>query len=279
VGARGLSLWVQLCLVACQRSDEVPQNAGTASAAAPTPSAPRQLPSSAFAHSGPVTQSEHAVPGLRVRTGHISRGATWGFTELHVDLQDVELQVVAEPRGVSLRRLLPPAALAVVNGGYFEAHYRPSTWVKSQGRVLSPKSDTKKGGVLAIRGQRVFIGSFSALDFEPELAVQSFPLIVEEAYRPGINSDDGRRAARTVVCLVGRELRFVILAAPRGEGPTLFESTALLREPAPAGFGCRVALNLDGGPSSGVWFGPKLPAKQRLPLAPVGYGIALFARR
>ena len=67
-------------------------------------------------------------------------------------------------------------------------------------------------------------------------------------------------------------------AAPRGDGPTLFETAALLRAPSPAGFGCRRALNLDGGPSSGVWFGPEVHAKQRPPLAKVGHAIAIFSR-
>ena len=73
-------------------------------------------------------------------------------------------------------------------------------------------------------------------------------------------------------------LRFILIAAPRGDGPTLFESAALLREPAPRGFGCSRALNLDGGPSSGVVFGPGVPAKSREPVAPVAYAIAILPR-
>lgn len=229
------------------------------------------------------------VPGLRVTTGSIAGASLWGFSDLALDLDRVELAIARAPRGALLPDLLPPGALAIVNGGYFEQDFRPSTWLKSGGQELAPKVDTSRGGLLAVAAGRSYLGAFSGLGFEPELAVQSFPLIVEADAKPGIHRDDGRRAARTVVCskdaghrsgrppFVGA-LHFVVIAAPRGEGPTLFEADELLRRPAPAGFGCQVALNLDGGPSSGVAFGPAVAAKQRLPIAPVAYGITLRSR-
>ncbi|HYQ15500.1 MAG TPA: phosphodiester glycosidase family protein [Polyangiaceae bacterium] len=143
---------------------------------------------------------------------------------------------------------------------------------------LGAKSDTSKGGLLAVGAGGVYVGPFSALRFEPKLAVQSFPLLVELDGRSGIHRDDGRRAARTVACLVDRALHFIVIAAPRGEGPTLFEAADLLRAAAPLGFGCRVALNLDGGPSTGVWFAPTINSRQRAPLANVGYAIAILPR-
>jgi hypothetical protein len=216
--------------------------------------------------------------GLHVRSGAIAQKTSWGFSDLGLDLRQIRLEIVAPGRGAPLHELLPDGALAVVNGGYFEADFRPSTWLKRAGVELSKKSDTSKGGVLAVGGGGVYLGPFSGLTFEPELAVQSFPLIVEADGSSGIHRDDGRRAARTVVCWSADQLHFIVLAAPRGEGPTLFESAALLRAPWPAGFGCRSALNLDGGPSSGVWFSPALGAKQRPPFAAVAYGIALLPR-
>lgn len=229
--------------------------------------------------------AERSVPGLRVRSGALpalgsARGVAspWGFSDLAVDLSRARLELVQAPRGAELAELLPKGALAVVNGGYFEADFRPSTWVVSAGVQLSKKSDTSKGGVFALSGDKLFIGPMSGLGFEPTLAVQSFPLVVEADGKSGIHTDDGRRAARSVVCLVGAELHFIVIAAPRGEGPTLFETANLLRESAPRGFGCRVALNLDGGPSSGVWFAPEVGARQRAPFANVGYGIAVAPR-
>ncbi len=269
---RGVAL---LTLVGCRHSDE-PEVVARSTASA----------SATAALSAPNVASDIEVSGLRVRSGSFTArsarpGAApslWGFSDLAFDPNKLRLEIELAKTGAPLAQLLPPGGLAVVNGGYFEADFRPSTWLKNDGVDLAPKSDTSKGGVLAVGAAGVYLGSFAGLGFEPELALQSFPLIVEPDGRPGIHSDDGRRAARTVVCLVGGSLHFIVIAAPRGEGPTLFESAALMREAPPRGFGCRVALNLDGGPSTGVWFGSQVAAKQRAPFSPVGYAIAILSR-
>ncbi len=273
-------LWLALGLLACEQpASPFVTNAPAAGVAVPSGSASGvgANPVVPGPRSGMplVVSSELSVAGLGVRSGSIARSTLWGFSELSVDLKRARLEIALDSRGAPLNRLLPPGALAVVNGGYFESDFRPSTWLRSQGRDLAPRTDTSKGGVLALKGDQLFVGPFSGLSWQPELAIQSFPLIVEPNGRPGVRRDDGRRAARTVACLAEGALRFIVIAAPRGDGPTLFESVALLRDPPPRGFGCRVALNLDGGPSAGVWFGPEVAAKQRLPLAPVAYAIAI----
>ena len=261
-----------LVLAACRHPDE-PAPASRNSAAPSTPAA---------APVAPTVSSDIEILGLRVRSGSlVARGTPptlWGFTDLAVDSTPLRLEIELTKRGAPLAQLLPPGGLAVVNGGYFEADFRPSTWLKNAGIELAPKSDTSKGGVFALGDAGVYLGPFAGLGFEPQLAIQSFPLIVEADGKLGIHSDDGRRAARTVVCLVGSNLHFVVIAAPRGDGPTLFETAALMREAPPRGFGCRVALNLDGGPSTGVWFGSQVAAKQRAPFSPVGYAIAILPR-
>lgn len=263
---RALSLF--LAAWGCVACREPPAAGG----APPPPNA------SVTAPAGPVLASEVTAAGLRVRSGSIARGSLWGYSDLGIDLDRVRLDVVSAKRGALLPDLLPEGALAIVNGGYFEADFKPSTWLKSGGAELSPRRAERKGGVLAVAGTRHYIGDLAGLSFEPELAVQSFPLIVEPGARPGIHRDDGRRAARTVACVVAGQLHLIVIAAPRGDGPTLYEADALLRKPAPDGFGCNAALNLDGGPSSGVVFGPRVSAKQRVPVAPVAYGIALAPR-
>ena len=265
-----------LALTACSKPKNPPVPAPAPSSAATLVAATADL----------VVSAEVEVAGLHVTTGSLAaRGprltvppTLWGFSDLSVDLTKLRLEIEPTRGGAPLSQLLPPGGLAIVNGGYFEADFRPSTWLKRAGVELSPKTDTSKGGVLAVGNTGMYLGPFAGLGFDPELAVQSFPLIVEADGKPGIHTDDGRRAARTVACLVKSSLHFVVIAAPRGDGPTLFESATLLREPAPRGFGCRVALNLDGGPSTGVYFSPQVPAKQRLPFANVGYAVAILPR-
>lgn len=246
---------------------------------------------SAAARPAPVAASLDVVSdltnaGLRVRSGTLpappsAPGAVtspWGFSDLELDPARTRLEIALAKGGAPLAQLLPAQGLAVVNGGYFEANFEPSSWLVSGGVELAKKSDTSKGGVLALSGLRRYIGPVSGLRFEPTLAVQSFPLIVEPEGKPGIHRDDGRRAARTVACLVGERLHLIVLSAPRGEGPTLFEASSLLRAAPPFGFGCSAALNLDGGPSSGVWFAPELGARQRPPLAHVAYALVVIPR-
>ena len=222
--------------------------------------------------------SEAAVSGISVETGVLGQAARWGYSDLALDGQRTKLQILLAKGGAELRDLLSPGALAVVNGGYFAADFRPTTWVVDESVELAPRADTSKGGVLALGSAGIYLGPVAGLAFKPVLAVQSFPLVVEAEGKPGIYRDDGRRAARTVACLVGDTLQLILISAPRGDGPTLFEAAQLLREPRPLGFGCRRALNLDGGPSSGVWFSPELRAKQRPPFAKVAYAIAVLPR-
>jgi hypothetical protein len=263
-----------LAACACQRSEATTSKLTEASAQRP----PVTAPSATKARDErlrPALRAEARGPGLHVRSGTLDENGRWGFSDLAVDLSQIRLEIVAAAGGAQLAKLLPSGALAVVNGGYFEADFRPSMWLKHRGVELSRKVETSKGGVLALVGREAYIGPLGGLRFEPELAVQSFPLVVEPDGSSGIHRDDGRRAARTIACSVGPDLHFIVFAAPRGEGPTLFESAELLRQAWPSGFGCRVALNLDGGPSSGVWFAPSVDAKQRPPLAPVAYALAL----
>lgn len=250
-----------LCL-GCRKPEGAPQQAAPSAVASPSAAARGAM-------------SELRASGLFIRSGTLpgERGTLWGFTDVELDLARTRLQIVLSKRGAPLAQLLPAGGLAVINGGYFEPDFRPSTWLKDGGRELAPKTDPSKGGVLALTGGATFIGPLSKLSFEPELAIQSFPLIVEADGVPGIHRDDGRRAARTVACLVGQQLHLIVVMAPRGEGPTLFESVGLLK-----GFGCRVALNLDGGPSTGIWFAPELGARQRPPLSNVGYAVAILPR-
>ena len=86
--------------------------------------------------------------------------------------------------------MLPTGAWAVVNGGYFEPDFRPTTWVVNDGVELGKQSDTSKGGVFALGSAGAYLGPVSGLGFKPTLAVQSFPLVVEAEGKPGGYRDD-----------------------------------------------------------------------------------------
>src|SRR5262249_53134671 len=116
-----------------------------------------------------------------------------------------------------------------------------------------------------------FVGPLAELPFDPELAVQNAPLLVETDGAVGIHADDGKRAARTVACAASGGLRFLLVTAHAGDGPTLMELARWLTGAA----GCQVALNLDGGPSTGIVFAPELREPSSPPRAPIGYAIVV----
>jgi hypothetical protein len=261
-----------LTVLACDR-----QNEPTAPPRpAPAPSTPVTVSSSSPPPELDVRH--HVIEGFSIHRGVVEANPLWDFIELDVDLGRIRLEIASRPGGATLDTLLPKDALAVINGGYFDANLQPTTWVKSGGTELAPRSPTTKGGVFAISGERAFIGPLSALTFDPDLAVQSFPLIVELDGSPGIRRDDGKGAFRTIVCTTTGPLRFIVITSRDLVGPTLHESMTVLLDPPPRGFGCTSALNLDGGPSTGVWFASSIPVQSRPSIKPVSYGIAFLPR-
>jgi hypothetical protein len=229
---------------------------------------------------GPSAQVHSKTPPFAVRTGTIDGHPDWRFWELTPDLARAELRIVARKGGDQLEAMLPGETWAAINGGYWMADYRPTGWVRDAKQVLRKKGDNKTAKVVAVADGKVHVGSVADLAFEPQFAIQNSPLLLEGPGKIGIRKDDGRRAARTVACRTASNgLRFVLILADPGRGPTLLETARLLEMPVDkGGFGCTEALNLDGGPSSGIWLREGSGAPSAPPLVPIGYGIAILEK-
>jgi uncharacterized protein YigE (DUF2233 family) len=141
----------------------------------------------------------------------------------------------------------------VVNGGFFDPDGKPVGLAISGGAALSKLGKALSGGVLASDGTRATL--FAAEGFTlPEgsrFALQCRPRLVVDG-QANVKSDDGKRAERTALCTRegGRVVEVIVVrGSDDGEsaGPSLH---ALSRHLADAG--CESALNLDGGPSTGV---------------------------
>jgi hypothetical protein len=163
----------------------------------------------------------------------------------------------ADPRSVSGWAAESDAVLAV-NGGYFspesEKGYETVGLLVSDGqRWGTPLGDF--AGMLAV-GQdgQASVRWLRHRPYNPAeplaQALQSFPVLVKPGGIMGFpaNADDSTPARRTVVGQDGEGNLFFVLA-PRGT-MSLHELAVLLAEP---GLGLDVALNLDGGRSSGMW--------------------------
>lgn len=201
---------------------------------------------------------------------------TWSFA-----LDRYELRIEDAGMTTALDAVLAKAgADLVVNGGFFDRDGKPVGLAISEGVVLSRIAKTLSGGVLTFDGARaeLFASEGFVLPDGGTFAVQCRPrLVVDRA--PNVRSDDGKRAERTALCTrdAGGTLSVVIVRGSEdGEsaGPSLF---ALARYLVDAG--CESALNLDGGPSTGVAWREDEKIKLLAPRGPVRHVIAFRERR
>ncbi len=173
------------------------------------------------------------------------------------------------------RALEETSASLVVNGGFFDPAQRPEGLVISAGATLSARSDTLGGGVLAITGGRGALAAAEGFVAPPEayFAIQARPRLVVDG-ASGIAKDDGRAAERTALCLrdEGRTLEVVVARGDAaGRGPTLaLLADMLVRR------GCSGALNLDGGPSTGVAWREDGKPHALSPRGPLRHAIAVW---
>ncbi|MBS2014909.1 MAG: phosphodiester glycosidase family protein [Deltaproteobacteria bacterium] len=174
---------------------------------------------------------------------------TWSFPLDRFELSIVDVAMAKAPLGALLART---QAELVVNGGFFDPNGKALGLAVSGGAVLSRPSKAMSGGMLTFDGDRARL--WEAESFElPEgirFGVQCKPrLVVDGALN--IKRDDGHRSERTALCIRdgGRVIDVVVVRDESADigGPSLF---ALGRHLVKRG--CEAALNLDGGPSTGV---------------------------
>jgi hypothetical protein len=146
-------------------------------------------------------------------------------------------------------------AIVVVNGGYFwqegETYY-PSGLIVVDGQATG-SSYGPFAGMLAVTHDGPELRWLAQRPYDPgeplHAALQSFPLLVKPGGKLGFPAqhEDHQRARRTVIGQ-DRAGRILLLLAPRGYF-TLHQLSAYLTA---SDLDLDVAMNLDGGPSSGV---------------------------
>lgn len=204
---------------------------------------------------------------LRVHDVHVSRGnSTTRMTLAIFDEKVCTLRLVdnASPEGRARFANLADAmtasgCLAGTNGGFFiRSPFDPFGLMISQGKAygtFDPKS--WMNGLIAIRSDRLSLEPAPSLQQREGIdsLLQTGPWLVQKgALREDL--DPRRTAPRTFIATDSRGL----WALGVSERCTLPELAALLRDPAiTAVLDIQEAVNLDGGPSSGLWI--KLPEK------------------
>jgi uncharacterized protein YigE (DUF2233 family) len=199
---------------------------------------------------------------------------TWSFA-----LDGYEMRVVDAGMSTALDAVLARSdAELVVNGGFFDPQGKPVGLVMSERAIVSSLAPALSGGVVTWDGERAKLWeseSFAMPD-GARFAVQCRPRLVVDG-SPNVKSDDGHRSERTALCLRdgGKAIDVVIVKGATSEspGPSLFALGKYLAQR-----GCEGALNLDGGPSTGVAWRENGAVRMLAPARPVRHAVS-FRRR
>jgi exopolysaccharide biosynthesis protein len=146
-------------------------------------------------------------------------------------------------------------ALLVVNGGFYRVEnekYIPNGLTILNGQPLGSSYESF-GGMLAIGEAGAELRSLAEKPYDPSeplvSALQSFPVLVKPGGQLGFpaENEDNVQARRTVI---GQdwEGRILFIIAPRGYF-TLHRLSLYLTE---SDLNLNIAINLDGGPSTGI---------------------------
>ena len=173
------------------------------------------------------------------------------------------------PRPVSAwaRRL---RSLLVINGGYFTSENETVGLLVSEGQVFGTLYGDFAGMFAVTSGEQVSVRWLRVHPYDPDEplreALQSFPVLVKPGGVMGFpaDADDGRLARRTIVAR-DRQGHILFIIAPRGN-ISLHGSATFL---ADSDLNLDVALNLDGGTSTGLWLNTELLPVQIDSLIPV----------
>lgn len=186
------------------------------------------------------------------------------------DAVEVEIGLNAERAPLAK---LAGDALLVMNAAFFTPSYTPTGLLVSKGRQLHPfvKEAGGAGSGVVLQGadgvRMLERDEVQKRDLEgARWALQAGPRIIERGGVPGIRTDDKVRAHRSLVgrARSGRLVLGVVLGPSGfGTGPSLHELQRLLLDERLGDERLDFALNLDGGPSTGLYLRhPEHPIKE-----------------
>ena len=181
--------------------------------------------------------------------------------------------VAYDPQGLTLDDWqAQTGALIVINGGYFRLEgesYIPNGLSVIDG-VTMGSSYGDFGGMLAVSESGVELRWLAQQPYDPNesllAALQSFPILVKPGGELGFAAEheDGISARRTVIAQ-DKSGQILLMVAPQGN-LTLHQLSDFLTD---SDLNLDIAINLDGGPSSGILLADpveKIPAISPLPI-------------
>ena len=197
-------------------------------------------------------------PGVEQRRLRIGTGDFFErLTIVRVDPGAVRLRVHYDPlapRTVSAWADHLEQPLLVINGGYFTPENVAVGLLVSDGQLWGSSSGDYAGMFAVASDGQVSVRWLRDRPYDPgeplQQALQSFPVLVKPGGVMGFpaDADDGRPSRRSVVAQ-DTQGRVLFMVAPNG----YFSLHSLADFLASSDLDLDVALNLDGGTSSGLW--------------------------
>src|SRR6266480_1546928 len=198
----------------------------------------------------------------RVATGVEVRYEDWKIpggdddtvTIVRFDLHKVKLSVGYQPgQPQSMNEWMQQErAMAIINGGYFDQQFNATALVVSNGKVFG-KSYTGFGGMLSVNARgSISLRSLRQQPYDPnsehlEQATQSSPMLISGGKRTQFSAD-ASQTRRSIVAM-DKQGRLLFIVSPN----QIFSLDELADQLASSDLSIEVALNLDGGSSTGLY--------------------------
>ncbi len=192
---------------------------------------------------------------------------------LRLEPEYFQFRVAYDPQGLTLDAWqAQTGALVVVNGGYYrqeEEIYFPNGLTVIDGLQMG-SSYGDFGGMFAVNAAGPELRWLALQPFDPDepllAALQSFPILVKPGGELGFPAEyEDQISARRTVIAQDKFGRILLIVAPQGN-LTLHQLSAYLTG---ADLEIDIAINLDGGPSSGILLADpveRIPAISPLPI-------------
>lgn len=143
-----------------------------------------------------------------------------------------------------------PLPLLIVNAGFFTDDYHVAAFTVADGQAEGVTYQDF-GGMFSVQSRKPRVRSLTVEPWRPdesfEQAVQGFPVLVRPGRAP-FTTPDGQRSRRTAIGQTSTG-QVVVVIAPHYT-LTLVELSAALLDPK---LDLAIAVNLDGGSSTGYW--------------------------
>lgn len=205
------------------------------------------------------------APGVERRDIRVTEPSTGQSVPVHMVRLDpnlIDLKVIHDPGVANTVQgwQAETGALVVVNGGFFDAQLTEQGLTLVNGEAYGTRrdytSDLGVGGLFAVKdGQPEIVAlgrtpqSASAYDYD--FATESYPMLLNSGGETAFNDETGHTARRTVVAM--DEQGRVIFMLIREDAFSLYGLSRMLANLGEThDLPLDVALNLDGGTSSGM---------------------------